>query len=65
MNPFWMVAKAPLHEWSTTAPTRRYASLDAATFAARGLARESGCAFVVLGVVATVPPENPDQSRLL
>lgn len=69
MTPFWMVAKAPQHEHSKTAPTRRFDSLDAATFAATfaatGLARETGAAFVVLGVVAVIRPDTANQPTLL
>jgi hypothetical protein len=65
MKPFWMIARAPTHPGSKTEPKTRFDSEEAAIRSARGLARETGAAFVVLAVTRTIHPGDRDQPALL
>jgi hypothetical protein len=62
---FYMVARAPKGPHSRTEPKARYPHFDTAVDQARKLARETGHAFVVLGVLATVQPADDLTGRLL
>lgn len=62
---FYMIARAPTHPGSKTEPKARYTHFDTALEEARKIARQTGHAFVVLGVLATVQPTNTPTRTLL